>query len=241
MTLFLTSSHCIPDADRAILNPANGLVDKLRENLPDHPRCLFVCSHPDSAEKTDWIAHETADIFAEAGMPFSGLDVLDGRTADRAAELVAKSQFIVLCGGHVPTQNAFFQKIGLRRLLWDYQGAVMGISAGTMNAADVVYAQPELPGESIDLHYERFLPGLGLTEVMLLSHYQKERHTLLDGKRLYEDITYADSMGHTFYALPDGSWLYQKDGKAEIRGEAYRIRNGEIKCIAHTGDATAVR
>ena len=53
MIIFLTSSPCIPNADRAILNPANQFVDRMRAALPEHPRCLFVCSNPDSAYLTD--------------------------------------------------------------------------------------------------------------------------------------------------------------------------------------------
>ena len=64
---------------------------------------------------------------------------------------------IFLGGGHVPTQNAFFHRIGLREKIRNFDGIVIGISAGSMNSADVVYAQPELPGEAADESYQRFL------------------------------------------------------------------------------------
>ena len=54
--------------------------------------------------------------------------------------------------------------------------------------------------------------------------------------RLMEDITYPDSVGHTFYAIVDGSFLLQTEDFAEIRGEAYRIREGEIQQIGIEGD-----
>ena len=66
---------------------------------------------------------------------------------------------------------------------------------------------------------------------MLLPHYQKARHYWLDGKRLYEDITYADSHGHTFIAMVDGTYIYQHAGKAMLCGEAYAIQDGAIRQI----------
>lgn len=236
MTIFLTSSPCIPNADRALLNPANGFVARLRTVLPPRPRCLFICSSPDDPEKTDRYANDMRMAFSEAGMPLGQLGVLDGRNAVEAEALIHASDFIILAGGHVPTQNAFFQKIHLRQLLADYGGTVMGVSAGSMNAASTVYVQPELEGESIDPAFERFVPGLGLTEVKILPHYQQIKDWLLDGKRLFEDITYPDSMGQVFHALPDGSYLFGTGRMQRIFGECYCISDGQISQACANGE-----
>lgn len=231
MIVFLTSSPCIPNADRAILNPDNGFVERMRAALPEHPRCLFICSHPDSAYLTDKYAGDMDEAFAGAGMPFANLTVLDSRNDERAAELIAQSDLIILAGGHVPTQNEYFNRIGLQNLLEGYQGVVMGVSAGSMNAAKNVYAQPEMEGESINPDYQRWLSGLGLTDTNILPHYQMIKDWELDGKRLFEDITYADSHGHAFYALVDGSYVYIANGKEELLGESYCIADGRIERI----------
>lgn len=228
MIAFLTSSPCIPNADRAILNPANGFVDRMRASLPESPRCLFVCSHPDSAYLTDKYAGDMDEAFSGAGMPFESLTVLDSRNDEHAAALIAQSDLIILAGGHVPTQNEYFARIGLRELLQGYRGVLMGISAGSMNAAEAVYVQPEMEGESRP-EFKRWLPGLGLTNINILPHYQQIKDWYLDGKRLFEDITCADSHGHAFYALVDGSYLlYMADGQEELLGESYCIADGRI-------------
>ena len=240
MILFLTSSPCIQGADRALLTPENGFIDHLREALPEKPRCLFVCSDPDSHELTDRFARDMRDAFAEADMPFGQFGVLDGRNAVEAEALVNASDFIILAGGHVPTQNLFFKKIRLAVLLEGYKGVIMGVSAGSMNAASIVYVQPELEGESVDPFFHRFVPGLKLTKAKILPHYQQVKNWKLDGKRLFEDITYPDSKGHVFYALVDGSYLYQKDGREWLMGECYRIADGELKQIGWKGDTLAL-
>ncbi|MGM9537420.1 MAG: dipeptidase E [Candidatus Onthomonas sp.] len=230
MTYFLTSSPCVEGA--SLLNPANGFVEELRRAISAPCRALFICSDPDNAVFTDRHGGDIRDSFEASGFVFTDYSMLDGRNIALAPSLVRSAELIILAGGHVPTQNRFFAEIHLRELLKGFQGVVVGISAGTMNSADLVYAQPELEGESVSVDYRRFLPGLGITRAMILPHYQKTRHFLLDGRRLFEDITYSDSMGRKFYALPDGSYLLGQDGKEELRGEAYLIQDGELERIS---------
>ena len=228
MNIFITSSPYIDGADRAILNDANGFTDRLREVLPPNPSALFVCADPDDHDMTCHFAADTCGAFSAAGMAFSCYDVLDGSNAEEAAQLIDQSDFLIFSGGHVPTQNRFFQEIGLREILTDFDGVVMGISAGSMNLADVVYVQPEEPGEGIDPDFQRFAPGLGLTDVNILPHYQKVKDNILDGLQLMEDIAYPDSENNTFFALPDGSYFYQDDDCLLLCGQAWLIRDRQL-------------
>jgi dipeptidase E len=235
MVVFITSSPYIDGADRAILNPQNEFVDRLRSALPPNPQALFVCSHPDDHNMTCHFGADTVSAFAMAGMAFSGYQVLDGYNAEDAERLVHSSDIVVFAGGHVPTQNAFFQAIHLREILEGYDGVVMGISAGSMNLAEEVYVQPEEEGESAP-DFQRFAPGLALTDINILPHYQKVKNYILDGLRLYEDITFADSMGHTFFALPDGSYIYQDESGQLLCGRAYRVRDGIMELLTLDGE-----
>ena len=56
------------------------------------------------------------------------------------------------------------------------------------------------------------------------------------GCGFFEDITFADSMGHTFYALPDFSYVVAEAGQLTLYGEGYRIRNGHIVQLTHHGE-----
>lgn len=235
MIAFLTSSPCIYGAPRAILNPENSFEENLRSCLPEKIRCLFITSAPDDATFTDRVAWEMRTCFAESGFYIPELSILDRRNQDDAQMLIWKSDFIILAGGHVPTQNAFFQEIGLRELLRNYQGVVLGISAGTMNAAQRVYVQPEEPGESVP-EFPRFAEGLGITDINVLPHYQMVKDNYLDGRRLYEDITFADSWGECFYVFPDGTYLLIEDGRTTLYGEAYRLCDARMEQISEAGD-----
>lgn len=236
MVLFITSSPYVDGADRAILNEENRFVKRLRAVLPPCPDVLYVCSDPDDHELTCHFGADTTVAFNDIGIAFSSYHVLDGSNAEYAADLVAMSDLIVFAGGHVPTQNQFFRDIGLREIMESYDGVVMGISAGSMNLADIVYVQPEEPGEGVDPDFERFAPGLGLTDVNILPHYQKVKDNILDGLRLFEDITYPDSEGNTFFALPDGSYFYQDDDCLLLCGKSYLLRDGVLEPLTEDGD-----
>lgn len=235
MIYFLTSSTCLPDSPA--LNPANGFVDELKKALPETCRALFIASDPDDDVKLRRFAEDMESSFAEIGIQFTELSLLFRETQDECGYLLAHSDVIFLCGGHVPTQNKFFQEINLRERLAGFEGVVVGVSAGSMNSADVVYAQPEEPGEAVDPDYQKFLPGLGLTKHMTIPHYNQDKDWLLDGLRLYEDITYGDSIGRKFYVLVDGSFILGKDGREELRGEAYLIEDGSIRQICRESES----
>lgn len=104
-------------------------------------------------------------------------------------------------GMRVPSvQNKFMDQLRLRERLKDYYGIVVAWSAGSMNCADTLYAGTELEGEAIDPLYERWITGLGLTDINIFPHFQSLKDDYLDGLRLIEDITYDDSVGHEIVA-----------------------------------------
>lgn len=238
MICFLTSRTDIKATGEA--TPANGFIEELRRFAPNPCRVLHICSDPTTHGIMDTKAAEVKASFEQVGFAFTSYPILDGRNEEHAAELIRDADILILSGGHVPTQNRFFHKIGLKALIADHDGIIIGISAGSMNSAEVVYAQPEYEGEAIDPEYQRFLSGLGLTKTMLLPHYQDLKDEILDGMRLFEDITFADSIGRTFYAIPDGSYLFIDGEREELRGEAYMIRDGRMTKIASDGETVAL-
>ena len=242
MTLFLTSSPCDDNVPAGvslpcILDSSNGFVDNLRDCWKPDSRLVVICSDAHNYILNDEMCDTFTGCFRYHGLTVSKSVMLDGRNERDAARIVTLSDVILLGGGHVPTQSEFFARIGLRRLLRGYTGVIIGVSAGSMNCTNPVYAQPELPGESIDPAFERFIPGLGLSDVQILPHYQMVKDNLLDGKRLFEDITFGDSHGRSFYALVDGSYVMKRGGRYTLHGEGYLIRDGRMERICRRGES----
>lgn len=208
----------------------NGLLESLQKNWKSSSKVLIISAYPDDIERNDSINNIFAVSFPVSGLSIDKMVTCDNRN-ETIVEQISEFDVVILAGGHVPTQNAFFKRIHLREHMKDFDGILIGISAGTMNCAETVYAQPEHEGESIDEEYQRFLRGLGFTKLMILPHYQAIKDDILDGKRVFEDITYPDSYGREFYAITDGSYFKIENEKTELFGEAYLIKDGAVSQI----------
>lgn len=240
MTIFLTSSPTGPlDNSRPVygVDEMNSFAQQLHWRWKANASCLMISAAPADDGFNDMVQQTMRASFERSGFTFSCFDSWDNRTTDFSAETLNSYDVVMLGGGHVPTQNEFFHRIGLRETIRNYQGIIIGISAGTMNSADTVYAQPELEGESVTPGYQRFLSGLDLTKTNILPHYQMVRDSWLDGQRLFEDITYPDSIGRCFLALSDGSYLLCENGREILFGEAYRLVDGRMSRICSTDES----
>ena len=239
MILFLTSSPTGPlDNSRYVegIDEKNYLIENFQKYWKHNAKCLYITAMPDNFSLNDEIRLGMKETWEKSGFSISRFDILDNRTSDFSCEILHSYDVIILGGGHVPTQNAFFHRISLREKIQNFDGIIISISAGTMNSADVVYAQPEEAGEGADPNYQKFIPGLGLTGVNVCPHYQMVKDFYLDGMRLFEDITYKDSFGHKFVALPDGSYILSENGVETIWGETYLIKDGYIEKICEDGE-----
>ena len=148
-------------------------------------------------------------------MSFSSFDLCDDNNFSQNLE---EYDVIILGGGHVPIQNKFFEKIKLVNKIKHFEGIIIGVSAGSMNSAEIVYAQPEEDGEAIDPNYKRFLKGLNLTKFQIIPHYYSIKDGVLDGFRIIEDISYED-------------YIYQTREEAYLYGEGFKIENKEMTKI----------
>lgn len=237
--LFLTSSPTGPlDGSRPVIgfDKMNNFVEKLRSEWKENSRCLIVAATPDAYAAND----QMTDFFREAlltdGFSLTTMDLLDERYQDMSREHIQGYDVILLGGGHVPTENAFFQRIGLREKIRDFAGIIIGISAGSMNSADLVYCQPEEQGEAADQDFIRWITGLGFTRQMIIPHYQMVADKLIDGQHLFRDIAIPDSRHRTFIALTDGAYIFSKNGEERVYGEAYIIQNGSMRKLCDTDD-----
>ena len=221
----------IPD----VLIQQNGLLDKLKSIWIQDARVLIVCANPDNHEKNDGVYACLKEALPMSGLSVSYLAQCDDRNPD-IIENLPDMDVIILAGGHVPTQNGFMKQLRLKERLLEFKGILVAWSAGSMNCAEVVYAGPELEGEALDPLYERWITGLGITNINIYPHFQKLRDEYLDGMRLIEDITFEDSVGHEIIALNDGSYIMIENGQTTLYGEAYRIQDRQLTQLCKDGE-----
>lgn len=210
----------------SVLIQRNGFLERLKSIWEQNARVLIICGDPSDYKKNDNLCNDLKDSFYMSGLSVSYIDKCDDRNPEIVDDL-ENIDVIILTGGHVPTQNMFLKQLQLRERLLNYNGIVVAWSAGSMNCADVVYAGPEFEGEAIDPLYERWITGLGITDINIFPHFQKLKDDYLDGMRLIEDITFDDSVGHEIIALNDGSYIMINEGQTILYGEAYMIKDRE--------------
>lgn len=88
-----------------------------------------------------------ANIFFDSlkmvGIQFNEYCVLEDVTRDKAKKYIDGADIVYLCGGRTFYQMKFFDEINLKELLENYNGIVIGQSAGAINMADLVYNSSE--------------------------------------------------------------------------------------------------
>ena len=237
MTLFLTS--CIGPRERGGgiigIYRENGFIAELAKRWKAGSRILILAADPASGRNDGWI-EVMKTCCADGALSVGSIDLCDNRALE-LADRIASYDVVVLAGGHPQTQNTFFHRIGLGKKMADYRGNVIGISAGSMNCASTVYTHVERTGETEQPRAERFIPGLGLTDRMILPHYEELCETILDGKDVMKDMAYPDSRGHEFLCLHDGSYLLCENGTEIVFGQAYRLKDAVLESICRDGES----
>ena len=232
MKCILTSYLDFDDEDEEGIKTAknfgnqNKILDNIKKYVKKYDNLLYVASDEYDSETTDLYANIAFESFDKT-LPFKNYNILDFRTENIADELIKNADLIFLCGGHVPTQNKFFNNINLREKIRNTNALIIGGSAGAMNMADIVYSVPELEGESIDPNFKTDLKGLGLTNINIFPHFDELTEEILDGKKLIDEIVVPESFKHPVYAINNGSYILIDD-KNYLYGEAYLIKDGKI-------------
>ena len=208
----------------------NGLLNTILSLWKDDSKVMIVSGSPEYYDKNDSVLFCLGSAFPMSGLSVSEFLMCDKRNGE-IIERLPEMDVLILAGGHVPTQNAFMKELRLKERLQKWDGLLIAWSAGSMNCAGTVYAGPELPGEAVNPNYQRWISGLGITRINIFPHFNALKDEVLDGMRLIEDITFPDSMGHEILALNNGSFILIEGSTETLCGEAYRIKDGELKQI----------
>ena len=230
MQLFLTSSPTGPfDGSRFTdgLDEMNHFVDNLRKVWKENASVLLIAAYPYRYDGNDEMCDYFRNVFLQKGFSLSSFDLSDARYVF-SKEQIETYDVLILAGGHVIEQNAFFHDIHLKECLQNYDGLMIGISAGSMNCASIVYNMVEEQGEGLNPKFPHFLEGLGLTHTQIIPHLQMIYDGWIDGRRTLHDWVLDDSYDQCFYGLMDGSFIWSDNGTESVWGESYKIMDGKI-------------
>ena len=215
-------------------NNSEHFVDRLKELCGSAKTFVFVASNPNGIDKND----EYASLVYESlktDLPLQKLIVIDHRFAESIKDAINSADIVFLAGGHVPTQNAYFKEIGLKEILNDYAGVVIGQSAGSMNCSSVVYVQPENRNEFYDKSFQKQIDGLGFTDIVIMPHMNRAKEDEIDGTTTF-DMCIADSHTIPHYGIYDGGYIEIDENSTISHGKTLLFRNGECEVVCEKGE-----
>lgn len=216
------------------IDNTNHFVDRLKLFLPIINSVAFVSSNPDDFEKTDNYVQIFLESFALEGYNIKNAFILDHRIKENIKDVILKSDLIIAMGGHVPTQNRYMKEISLKEILKEYNGVYIGQSAGSMNACESVYVQPETKEEFYDKNFNKNLTGLGLTDIMIMPHTNNAKKYEIDGTTQY-DMCLQDSYIFHHYGIVDSGFVEILDNSIRFYGETIYFSNGTNKTLCKNG------
>lgn len=237
MVMFLTSNlnHYHKDNGKKVANEidnTNGLVDQIKAYLKGNNSILFISANSKDIEKNNEYSSILFNALRLSNITFKNYNVLNDETKKDAKRLIEEADFIFLSGGDTYIQNEFFENINLKMLLQNYDGIIMGQSAGALNMATNVFNSPEEKEESEPIYFT----GLGLTELNIEPHFIEDTSSFDEYEVFQRLYVLEESYKRIIYALCDGSHILIVDGKDTMYGDGYIIENGKIDKVCTQGD-----
>lgn len=202
----------------------NNFLNNLKKYLKKNRKFVLIASNPTKYEQNDLFLNIDKEALLLSGIEFNEYVVLDNRNKKNVKEVLKNADLIFLCGGNTLIQNTFFNNIELSRYLKSIDSTIVGISAGSINSAKDVFNSPECEE---DLIHSPYLSGLDLTNINIEPHFKLEDLDD-DNKKLQREAILKESYNRTIYALPDSSYILEKNDFTKIFGKCYKVQNGNM-------------
>lgn len=185
------------------------LARRLKEDLTGTERIVYIPGSNVQEEIEEAVNQYIPDFteqFRKIGIAFNTTNCITLDTdVEEAKELVKNSNMVMLLGGNPFLQQELFTSKGLTLNLRNYNGVIMGFSAGAMSMSKYIIITPcseEYPDFDIR-------PGLNLSGISIYPHNNFEGDIFPDKVAAGGDVTVSNDLLKvakeygTFYCLQD--------------------------------------
>lgn len=192
----------------------------LKQDLKDKHNLVSIGAEREYEKNNIYFYGSESSVGTIESFKFSDLDnfnLIDGRTPkEDGLELLKNADIIYLQGGNPFIQLEYIRKNGYDEFFKEYNGIILGLSAGTMNLGKIAfYSKDE------DYPKTLFYNALGITNLTIDPHFD-----INDKERVKENIEW--SKKHKIIGLPDYSAIIiEKDGSMKNVGIHYVFENGK--------------
>lgn len=195
----------------------HGLGEQFKHELKRTDNIVYIPSSPEKIEKsrTKYIPLFSS-YFATEGIEFINSHLLTPETpTEKAQELIKNADFVMLMGGDPFAQKALCKKLGIVKSLKNYDGLMLGFSAGAMLMSKYIIVTP-CSEEYPDFRIEE---GLNLDGISIYPHNntsaKKYPEELISGDETYKKSDLIEVAGKygKFYLLQDN---LREDGSTDV-------------------------
>lgn len=213
------------DANNAF---AHGLGEMFKRELKDTKSIVYIPGGLDNTEKvqTKYVPNFT-NYFKNVGIEFETINLITpDLSQQKARKMCENASFIMLMGGCPFKQKKLCEQVGIMQTLKQYDGILLGCSAGAMLMSKYIIITP-CSEEYPDFRIE---DGLNLDGISIYPHNNtsstKYPDKLISGDETYKKadlITVSDKYG-PFYLLQDN---LRSDGSTDV--SFIKSSNGKIE------------
>lgn len=196
------------------------VAEQLQKTITQRGNFAFVASEFNKLhEKTDKYFALFLNMFSEINIVFENAYVVDGRMEkEEAQKAVSKADVVWLSGGDTPVQYGYLQEYGLDTILKEHQGVIIGMSAGSINMAELAICTLSC-GHAKQQIYQ----GIGCVDISVEPHFipEKVSEELLELSQKY-----------VIYGLCDDAIIVVKKKEVTFCGDVYELWEGKLQKVS---------
>ena len=225
------------------MNNNNSFVDRLKQiSSGEINNIVMVAATPSNVERNREYARLLQESMNLDGFNVENVTVIDDSFVGDLDETILSADMVYLSRGHAPTQNLFYDHIGLKGILENYQGIILAQGSGMINCSDDIYFQPRNQLEMAIFRQEedgtpREMRGLGLIKFSVIPHLNTANTRVISGCESAYAKSTVDSYIYPHCSLADGAFI-ELDGDSSavtVYGHLRKFKNGKSWDICKDG------
>lgn len=196
----------------------NNFPDDIGKNLKNDIHVdsfVFIPTVPENTSISQKYFDLTKKLFKNIEIDFKNSILLDRRyTSEEAKNIIKNATAIFLSGGDTLNQFKFIKEYQLEKVLDEFNGVLMGLSAGAINLGEISMVFKDNPDNS-----DKVYDGLGISPITIIPHFEptgsdlKEKLIKLSGE-------------HLIFAITDNSAV-KVTSTLEFFGDVYLLGRGK--------------
>ena len=196
-----------------------------QKDLKDCKNIIFIPGGMGKNSKTDKYVNTDVEWFREIGIDIKNVDIFDvDMNMETLEEKINNADIIFLMGGDTIGQFEFISKLDISEKIKEFQGAVIGVSAGAINLGNISICSKDIDD---GVENTKIYEGIGRID------YTFEPHFEISNCELLKHELFPASNKFKIYGITNDTALKVSNEKEIdiIKGDLYIINNSEVNII----------